>query len=225
MGHIPHSGRLLVEHFSFCRWVMCMFVAIHKKRPEGIHHLFLLSSDYGWIQQEGGLLQDRRRASPQTKLSVWPWTFQLHKCQNINVVLFPSAWSIVLGSDAKGLLQASEHLKPLLSPSSQEPLSKRYCACMTTAENWVSRNGNWGDSQKSKTGMKMWGVHLRTPGRKDKGTLLYSAWLSAAELVWNERWLGNWIMEPHFCKQRWHKTLWFHPSLGYFALGWNPSAI
>lgn len=50
---------------------MYLFVAIHK-RLERIHHLFLLFSDYGWIQQEGGLLQDRRRASAQTKLSVWP---------------------------------------------------------------------------------------------------------------------------------------------------------
>lgn len=32
MGHSLHSGRQLVQHFSFCRWVVCLFVAIHKKR-------------------------------------------------------------------------------------------------------------------------------------------------------------------------------------------------
>lgn len=36
---------------------------------------------------------------------------------NIKAVLFPSAWSIVLGSEAQGLLQASEHVKPRPSPS------------------------------------------------------------------------------------------------------------
>lgn len=77
---------------------------------------------------------------------------------------------------------------------------------------------------QDKAGVKMWGVHLRTSGRKDKGTLLYSAWLSTAELVWNRRWLGNRIMEPHIYKQRWRKTLWFHPGLGPFTFGWNPSA-